>query len=105
MMLSDDELLHIDGEPPENFDLEEARQALRQHGDIYRYQLVAAIQLEERAQMFEEQTGESAALLGTPEFVAGRIHALREVAANLRCGSYLPGGDLLDRVLPHIGPE
>lgn len=54
--------------------------------------------------MFEEQTGASADLPGTPEFVAGRIHALREVAANLRCGEYLPGGGLLDFVLPHIDP-
>jgi len=101
-MLSDDELLHIEGEPPEGYDPAEARQALAGHGDAYRYQLVAAIHLEGLARMFEEQIALNQKSLGTPEFVAGRILSLREVAGNLRCGEFLPGGLLFDEITPHL---
>ena len=107
MMLSDDELLHIEGEPPENYDPEEARRQLAEYGDVYRYQLVQAIELEERAQMLTEQ-GQVEPwqdVLGTPDWNGGFIGAFREVAASLRCGQYLPGGMLFDHVAPPIEPS
>jgi hypothetical protein len=101
MMLSDDELLHIEGEPPENYDAAEARRALEQHGEAYRYQLVAAIDLEDRAQMFSEQRlSEELGCGYGPVYVDGRAHALREVAAALRRGDYLPDGWLFNSVVP-----
>ncbi len=106
MMLSDDELLHINGEPPEGYDPAEARRNLVKHGDAYRYQLVAAIHYEELAQMFSEQREIKPYQkeLGTPDYVAGLILAYSQVAGSLRTGSFLPGGHPFDMVVPRIEP-
>lgn len=107
MMLSDDELLHIEGEPPGNYDPQEARRQLAEYGDIHRYQLVPAIELEEQAQMLTEQGHIEPwqDVLGTPDWNASRIAAFAEVAGLLRCGQYLPGGICFDSVVPRIEPS
>lgn len=102
MMLSDDELLHIDGELPEGYDPDDARRALAEHGDAYRFQLVAAIHYEELVTMFSEQKEIKPYqdVLGTPDYVNGLIEAYRQVAGSLRSGSFLPGGGPFREVVP-----
>jgi hypothetical protein len=107
MMLSDDELLHINGKEPEGYDPLEARRDLAEYGDTYRYQLVAAIHYEELAQMFTEQKEIKPyqKALGSPDYVDGLILAYSQVAGSLRCGDFLPGGLAFDLIAPPIRPS
>ena len=104
MMLSDDELLHIEGEPPENYDPEEARSLLTEHGDFYRQQLVQAIHLKELVKTYTYQASLEPwqAALGTPDWNSGRIETWRDLAGALHCGLYLPGGICWDDVVPRV---
>jgi hypothetical protein len=88
--LSDDELLDFDEMAIASYDASAARQSLERFGDAFRFQLVAARHLERRADRLERDR----LLDGDESYLRGHVKALREVAANLRKGNYLPGGPL-----------
>lgn len=93
MALSDDELLDFDAERMPDYEPAKAERALSDHGDAYRYQLVAARHLQAWAEKVEE--------VGTsnPDWTDGHAAALRETAAHLRQGDYLPGGVYYDETV------
>jgi hypothetical protein len=84
--LSDDELLDFDVERMPMYEPAKAERALAKHGDAYRYQLVAARQIEAWAEKVEEVESSN------PDWTEGHAAALREIAAHLRQGDYLPCG-------------
>ena len=93
MALTDDELLAIHDKRSASFDHARAARALSEHGDAYRYQLVASQQLElwaERSELTKNSPTTDAS------WIDGHVRALREVAERLRAGAYLPGGALYD---------
>jgi hypothetical protein len=96
MALSDKELLNIDEKRVPNYDRAKARRTLKKHGDAFRYQLVAARQLEKWADM-DDVTMSSPTT--DKAWVDGHRRALREVAAHLRLGEYVPGGRLHDETV------
>lgn len=87
MALTDEHLLDFDEDELANYDREEALRALAEHGDAFRYQLVAARHLDGWADRVERGASTS------PEGDAAFVRALREVGAHLRQGDYLPGGE------------
>jgi hypothetical protein len=90
MGVDDDLLLEIDESQLQDYDRAAAERALRQFGDAFRYQLVAARHIENWADDIE--AGREAPDAPHPRFSDGVLYALRDVAAQLRCGDYLPGG-------------
>ena len=88
MALSDEELLDFDERMVAKYDAAKARRALEEHGDAFRYQLIAARHMERWADSLEKSGGPDV----DKQFQAGYIRALREVSADLRQGDYLPGG-------------
>ena len=62
------------------------------YGDAFRYQLIAAKHIHEWAERLERP---SLAII-EPEQNEGFVKALREVAAHLRQGEYLPRGTLYE---------
>jgi predicted metal-dependent phosphoesterase TrpH len=96
MALSDEELLEFDEKGLPNYDRAKARRDLEKHGNAFRYQLVAARQLERWA----ERDGVAAkSPTSDRTWLAGHERALRDVAAHLRQGDYLPGGGLHDDIV------
>jgi hypothetical protein len=91
MALSDEELLDFDESQLAHFDRQEALRALDEHGAAFRYQLVTARHLEGWAERLGEGGG-IASNAAAADAAFGR--ALREIAAHLRQGDYLPGGVL-----------
>ena len=86
MALTDEDLLDFDGS-------DDAKRALEEHGDAFRYQLVAARQLDAWAARAEvAKTSPTADV----SWVDGQVKTLREVAGRLRKGDYLPGGSGYD---------
>lgn len=97
MALTDKELLTFDERGlPREFDRAKARRALKKHGDAFRYQLVAARQLEKWAEMDEVAMRSPTA---DRTWLDGHQRALRDVAARLRLGEYLPGGGMYDETV------
>jgi hypothetical protein len=94
MTLTDEELFDFDEKRLADYDAKKARQDLKQYGDAFRFQLVAAKHIEGWADRLEEHSGTV-----DPQFNAGYVLALREVAAHLRQSDYLPGGILFDETL------
>lgn len=88
--LSDDELLDFDSRRYSDYRRSDARRALREHGDTYRAQLVAAHMLagyRERRLDHNKQPP-----LGfSQEYMDGWDEAMRDVIAHLRQGDFLPG--------------
>jgi hypothetical protein len=88
MTLSDDELLDFDKSQMPIYDPAKAERALVEHGNAYRYQLVTARHIERWAGRLDK-----AGPLGVdPAWEQGFEKALRDIAAHLRQGDYLPGG-------------
>jgi hypothetical protein len=96
MALTDKDLLAVDKKRLPNYDSAKARRALTKHGDAFRYQLVAARQIEQSAERVELAGSSPTA---DRAWVDGHARALREVATNLRLGYYLPGGRLYDEIV------
>lgn len=98
MALSDDELLDFDLTRPGSFKMA-PRTLLAQHGDVYRFQLVAAQWAQLWADRIEERE-----MPGVDEnFEAGMVNGLREIAAHLRQGDLLPGGTLYEEMNTETG--
>ena len=97
MALTDNELLDFDETRLDNYDPVKAERSLAQHGDAFRYQLVAARHIEQWADRADVRT-----LTNEERFTDGLVAALREVAAHLRQSDYLPGGVQYDET---VGPN
>jgi hypothetical protein len=93
MALSDDELLDFDHTHLELFEAA-PRTLLRLHGDSYRHQLVMARWLDG----YRKRRGAHMANgpIADELFDAGVQEALRDIAAHLRQGDFLPGGRLYE---------
>jgi hypothetical protein len=85
--LSDEELLGFDESLLARYERGQAIDALKRHGDSFRYQLVAARWTEEWADRLENDPAFAVA----NEYQSGYVRALREVTAHLRQGDFLPG--------------
>ena len=97
---SDEELLFIEDEAAlADYDRGRAEQALEKYGDAFRFQLIAARQIERWAEGLRLSPGSLPA-----RFVEGYVQALREVAAHLRQCDYLPGGAFFDTTPGRTGP-
>jgi hypothetical protein len=97
MALSDDELLDFDETRLADYDPVKAERSLAEHGDAFRYQLVAARHIEQWANRADVRTLDNDA-----RFTDGVVDALRGVAAHLRQGDHLPGGVQYDET---VGPD
>ncbi len=75
------------------YDEAKARQALEEHGDAFRYQLVVAQWIDGYRQRRSEPS-----ITSDPDdrFEAGVQDTLRDIAAHLRQGDFLPGGKLYE---------
>ena len=98
MALTDKDLLDFDEKrlASAGYEPAKARRALEEHGDAFRYQLVAARQIEQWADGVE-LSGRSPT--ADRAWVDGHARALRQVAEHLRLGYYLPGGRLYDETV------
>ena len=97
MELSDSELLDFNARNILDYDDERAHAALKEHGDAFRYQLVAALHLDAWADRLE--AGDSPATgVVDPATVVGWVNALRNIAAGIRECEYLPGGGAYEQV-------
>ena len=90
MALTDDELLDFDVKRLGGI-TRAPRKILEEHGDPYRYQLVAARWIEQWADRLEDRVA-----LGDERYNEGYAQALHEVIAHLRQGDFLPGGQVYD---------
>lgn len=70
-------------------DDEEAHANLKKYGDAFRYQLVAALHVDEWAQKLGDPDDPLPNM--HPVEIRGWVNALQNVAAMLRQGNYLPG--------------
>jgi hypothetical protein len=94
-VLTDDELLDFDLTRLDGFETA-PRTLLQRHGDLYRNHLVVARWLM-RYHDDRSRRAVSAALgdRGT-DFEKGALDSLRDIAAHLRQGDFLPGGRLYE---------
>lgn len=81
-----------------DYDDEKARADLEKYGDAFRFQLIAAMQLSDWADRLADPDDPTHRMMDERE-IRGWVNALREVAAVIRQGSYLPGGPLYEGVL------
>jgi len=72
----------------------DARRLLREHGEAFRAQLVAAMWIEQWLERALEGQRESPSR--SEQFESGFESALLEVVAHLRRGDFLPGGRLYE---------
>jgi hypothetical protein len=91
--LTDDELLDFDEEELADYDRERAVRALRQHGEVFRSQRVAARWIHR----WGDRLMELPAL--DPAANQAFVNALLDVAAHLRQGDFLPGSAIYERTL------
>jgi hypothetical protein len=96
MALTDDELLDFDEKRLAEYDPVKVERALAEHGDAFRYQLVAARQIEQWADADDASMSSPTA---DAKWIDGHRSALRDVAAHLRQGDHLPGGALYDKTV------
>jgi hypothetical protein len=89
--LSDNELLDFDASTLAMADAGDARRLLREHGDVFRAQLVAARWLEGYRQRRKDQWSPD-----RERFEEGVDETLRDITAHLRQGDFLPGGRLYE---------
>jgi hypothetical protein len=95
MALDDNELLNFDASGLAMADAGDARRLLREHGDVFRAQLVAARWLEGyRGRRLADSSITQTA--GWEHHEAGWDEAMRDVIAHLRQGDFLPGGTLYE---------
>lgn len=97
-MLSDAELFDFNAALMVDYDDEKAHANLERYGDAFRYQLVAALSLDDW--VADLQDPDSLASKHLDEIaVRGWVNALQHVAAYFRQGYYLPGGRLFEEVV------
>lgn len=96
MALTDEELLDFDKSGLVDYDPAKARQALDEHGDVFRAQLIAARWIEQWANGL---AGDTWTLPTEVEQRKGVMWALRNVAAHLRQGDLIPGGTLYEETV------
>jgi hypothetical protein len=96
MALTDEELLDFDESNLVDYDPAKTQQALQEHGDVFRAQLVAARWVERWANGL---AGDTWTLPTEVEQRKGVIWALREVAGHLRQGDLIPGGNLYEETV------
>jgi hypothetical protein len=95
MRLDDNDLLGFDASTLAMADAGDARRLLREHGDVFRAQLVAARWLDRyRLQRLTAEMPTHAA--GWELHEEGFDEAMRDVIARLRQGDFLPGGALYE---------
>jgi hypothetical protein len=100
MALTDDELLDFDQTRLADYDPVKAERSLAEHGNAFRYQLVAARQIEQWADRADVRT-----VTNDERFTDGLVDALRDVAAHLRQGDYLPGSLLYEETVGSNWPD
>jgi hypothetical protein len=88
MTLTDDQLLDFDPSTVSDFEPAKAERALAEQGDAFRPQLVAARWID----FWREAVERDHKLMHSEEWFAGFELALRDIAAHLRQGAFLPGG-------------
>lgn len=98
MALDDNDLLDFDASNMPMHEAGEARRLLHEYGDAFRYQLVAARWIEGYAirRLVNSDTPALVAIEGHERFEGGAQDALRDIAAHLRQGDFMPGGPLYD---------
>ena len=92
-MLSDNELLDFDASGLAMAESGDARRLLREHGDVFRAQLVAARWID--GYLERQRRGEESPTYD-PRFEEAATAAWRDIAAQLRQGDFLPGGRLYE---------
>lgn len=94
MTLDDDRLLDFDAERLSHYDADEAHDTLAgEDGDLFRNHLLIAKWID---RWIENMAGD--VVYGDPENQQGFEQALRELAAHLRQGDFVPGGVLHDDI-------
>jgi hypothetical protein len=93
MTLTDKELLDFNAREVTDLTKADARRLLREHGDVYRAQLAAALWLDQWRERQMRFTKGITASHG-PEWYEGFEYVLLELAAHFRQGDFLPGGDI-----------
>jgi hypothetical protein len=96
MTLSDNELLDFDASQLAMADAGDARRLLHEHGDVFRAQLVAARWIDGYLERLERAAESPTSDL---RFKEGVKDTLRDIAAHLRQGDFLPGGLLYEQEL------
>jgi hypothetical protein len=89
---TDEELLNFDREGIEDWDEAGAMVLFVEQPDLYRNHLAVALYLDGWAAKVEEHERASS----SAQFSRGYVEALRQLAAYLRKGALLPGGEQLD---------
>jgi len=97
MELFDSELLDFNARNILDYDDARAHAALEEFGDAFRYQLVAALHLDGWADRLEDDDNQVRNTLDPVE-IRGWVTSLRNIAATIRMGQYLPVGDAYEQV-------
>lgn len=97
-MLNDNDLLNFNSSRLAHADAGDARRLLREHGDVFRAQLVAARWLEGWLERLTQHHN-TALSTRSPDYMEGFDDAIRDVVAHLRQGDLIPGGVLYDEEL------
>ena len=102
MPFSDQRLFDFNAALMEDYDDAKAHADLETYGDAFRFQLVAALDLDDWAERLEDPDSPLTRTLDELE-IRGWVNATRQLAAYLRQGYYLPGGVQYERVLRDRG--
>lgn len=98
--LTDDDLLDFDHARVDRFELRKAHETLAgEHADTYRTHLVAARWFEQWREALEERERIPPGDEGDKRYDEGIQYALREVAAHLRKGDFVPGAAVYDETV------
>ena len=81
-----------------DYDDEKAHADLEKYGDAFRFQLIAARHLDDWAKQLEDPDSPLTAEMDEIE-LRGWVNAIRNVAAFLRQGYYLPGGQHYEQIV------
>ena len=98
MPLSDAELFDFNAALMADYDDDKAHADLERFGDAYRFQLVAALHLDGWIANLQDPGSPALQSIDEQE-LRGWVNALQHVAAYLRQGYYLPGGQLFEEVV------
>jgi hypothetical protein len=89
--LTDPELLDFNAALMADYDEERAHENLERYGDVFRYQLLMALDISQWAESLADPRGPTRNAMDARQML-GWVDALQNVAACLRQGDYLPGG-------------
>ena len=110
--LSDAQLFDFNAGLMADYDDEKARADLEKYGDAFRFQLIAALHLSDWAERLDDPDDPIRKSMDVRETrgwvnereIHGWVNALQAVAAYLRQGYYLPGGNLFEEVVSKRQP-